>query len=88
MTIKPRTIDVWQRASSEGRTFWDYERGIKLGRFWEASRLTQWAAVNLLRLKPHTFALWATDFLMVKPKDGTIGFEPDGNWAPALPASS
>lgn len=61
---------MWARASTQGRTYWNYEAGIRLGRFWEGSALTQWAATRLFRLEPHSFAMAATDFLMTTPPTG------------------
>ncbi|KAI8474199.1 MAG: hypothetical protein J3K34DRAFT_408443 [Monoraphidium minutum] len=81
-----RTVGVWERAAAQGRNYWDYERGVALGRFWEGSQITQWAATRLLRLKPHTFAMAATDFLMVRPPAGAAGAYADATRAAAAAA--
>jgi hypothetical protein len=66
-----RTVDLWEKADSEGRTHWDYETGIALGRLREAVPLLAYVEERIVRAKPHSLAMLLTDMLMVKPKKAT-----------------
>jgi hypothetical protein len=69
-TAFPRTVDLWVKAEAQGRTLWDYDAGIPLGRFYEAHPALYFFEARVLRLKPTTVGLLLTDLLMRRPRSG------------------
>jgi hypothetical protein len=62
-----RSLDVLNKAISQGRTFPDYAACIPMGQTYEANRWF-WRLETWLGLKPHTLGMLITDRYMVKPR--------------------